>query len=205
MIHVGRVALAGALASSLALCGCPADPPVTTAPPRASSKTSTTPRTPRASTSAPPAGEPAVSDPPPSSSDRSDRARLLAMTPAEVFGGGLRGRNAGELAPLLAGEGALAMAEQLGAAKVPLEALDLCLVVFDRARERSREALVEDAIGAELTRALEVQAGDQPVLRAWVVPLAERVFVQADLGAAVAFLTKVRTIYALSAALTRPR
>lgn len=178
---------------ALAVTGCPADDP----PPPLK-----TPRPPRPEPVAPERPvEPTVTQQPSSS----DRARLLAMTPADVFSGGLRGRVAGELAPLLAGEGALAMSEQLGAAKVPLEALDLCLVVFDRARESARAELVEDAVRAQLMRSLEVQAGDQAVLRAWVVPLAERVFVQADLSAAVAFLTKVRTIYALSAALTRPR
>lgn len=178
---------------ALAVTGCPADEP----PPPLK-----TPRPRRPEPVAPERPvEPTVTQQPSSS----DRARLLAMTPADVFADGLRGRVAGELAPLLAGEGALAMSEQLGAAKVPLEALDLCFVVFDRARESARAELVEDAVRAQLMRSLEVQAGDQPVLRAWVVALAERVFVRADLSAAAAFLTKVRTIYALSAALTRPR
>ncbi|MCO5172283.1 MAG: hypothetical protein M9894_38790 [Planctomycetes bacterium] len=141
-----------------------------------------------------------MTEPTPPAPTSADRARLLALTPAEALAGGLRGTAPGGLAPTLAGEGALAMAEQLRAANVPLEALDLCIVAFDRARERAQGPVIDDAARADLARALRVQAGDQPALRAWVEALADRAYVREDLPAALSFLVKVREVRALSAA-----
>ena len=186
------LALLAALAA-LALLGCPDDPPPPPPPPRSTRRVDPTPG------AAP--EEPDMSQQPSSS----DRQRLLAMTPGEVLAGGLRGDGPGGLQPLLAGEGALAMAEQLRAGEVPLEALDLCIVAFDRARERARGATVEDDARAELVRGLRLQAAGHPTLLAWVEALAERVFLREDLPAALAFLVKVREVRAISQAGGRAR
>lgn len=187
MTRLGPALLALAL-----LTGCPGEDP----PPPPVSRVATTPVAPP-----PPApGSPPVTSEPSST----DRARLLALTPAEALAGGVRGAAPGGLAPALAGEGALAMAEQLRQAGVPLEALDLCIVAFDRARERTRAGVIDDAARADLARALRVQAGDRPALLAWVEALADRAYVREDLPAILSFLTKVREVRALSAA-ARPR
>lgn len=135
-----------------------------------------------------------------------DRARLLAMTPEEALAQGLRGDAPGGVSPLLAGEAALALAEQLRAADVPLQALDLCIVVFDRAREQAgADPTIPEPVLQELRRALDVQAGDRPALRRWVTALADRAYLRQDLEAALAFLVKVREVQALGGAMKRPR
>lgn len=199
MIHRSPARLVGALL--LLLTGCPADPPTTTPP------TTTRPEEPDVPTSK--GGSPVTSEQPPptptTTSTTKDRAQLLAMTPADVLKDGLRGSGTGGMSPLLAGEGAVAMAEQLREANVPLDALDLCVVVFDRARERTATGTIEAPARKELDAGVELQAGDLPSLHRWVKALAERAYQRQDLDAAVAFLMKVREIRALSQALTPPR
>lgn len=193
---------AAALVACVALAGCPTDdmpPPTLPASPA--------PPTPSQRSTSPaddaPKGAATVTD---DRASTTDRARLLAMTPDQALAEGLRGDAPGGLPPLLAGEAALAMAEQLRAADVPLEALDLCLVVFDRAREQTGAGQTVPApVLEDLRRALEVQAGDLPALSRWVEALAGRVYLRRDLEGAVAFLVKVREVHALGAALPRPR
>ncbi len=203
-----RVLLAGLTGLALLVAaGCPADdmPPPPVPPPAAGSSPGRTSTPATSHLDEPkdgPKGATGVTD---ERATSTDRERLLAMTPEQALVDGLRGDGPGGLSPLLAGEGALAMAEQLRAAQVPTEALDLCVVVFDRAREQAAPGTLPEPALQELQRALKVQAGDQPGLLRWVEALAGRVYLRQDVEAAVAFLLKVREVRALSGALQRGR
>lgn len=174
------------------LAGCPADPPAPVPPPPP--PPSTAPARP-APTPTPAAKEPAV--PPPALT----REELLALDPDELMKAGLRGAAPGGLAPALAGEGALALHEQLRAASAPLEALDLCVVVLARAAERVKPgALVDEAAALELEKGLAVQSSGCAPLERWTRALARRAQTREDLDAAAAFLLKVKEIARLAAA-----
>ncbi len=199
---IRAVARVVVVVAALGLAGCPDDdmPPPPVPVPASGAGPPASPARDREQT--PKEGGSSVT---PERSSSSSREQLLAMTPEQALADGLRGDGPGGLAPRLAGEGALAMAEQLRAAQVPVEALDLCVVVFDQARERAHAGTLPEPALQELQRAVKVQAGDRPALLAWAQALAGRVYLRQDLEAAVTFLVKVREVRAFADAANRGR
>lgn len=124
------------------------------------------------------------------------RAQLLEMSPLVVLEDGLREAGATDetgLADKLRTLGALALSEQLREAGVPLDALDLCIVVFDQAREQNPEWTSE---ARETTIAgLDVQASGFPLLGRWLAALVEAIDDARDLVAALRFLEATRQIW----------
>jgi len=129
-------------------------------------------------------------------SDALSREELLAMTPEQVLANGLRGSGPHGLAPGLAGTGALALSEQLRADGLPRDALGLASVIFRRAAEQGLpEQRATEQVHAELARNIEVQAGDQPRLHAWLTALARAGERHGDLAAAAAFLGQAHLVW----------
>lgn len=183
-----RRALA-ALLTALALlgAGCPREEPsALPAPARPEPE-------PDAPPSPAPREEPAM--PEPSEPESLSREDLLARTPEAVLAGGLRGDGPEGLAPELAGTGALALVEQLRAADVPREALELCLVQLDRAREQAPPGALSDAAVERLRRDLAVQTRGYPALERWMTALEGHLLHQGDLEAAVTFVSRAWRIW----------
>ncbi len=135
------------------------------------------------------------------------REELLALDPADLFYGGLRGAAPGGLAPEATGVGVIAFGEQLEAGEVPHEALDLCLIQLLRAQEELQGSF-DPAARARLARNLAVQTEGLPALDRWMVALLEAVHEPADLDAAVVFVHRARQTWAMAArirALGKPR
>jgi hypothetical protein len=138
------------------------------------------------------------------------REQLLAMTPAELLGGGLRRTPGGPdtgLAEELAGTGALALGEQVRNAGEPRDALALCMVALDQVREKVRAgAALTDENKDALARGLALQSQGLPVLSSWMDALRERIADRADLDAAIDLLERAYRIWQLNDSLraTRP-
>jgi len=93
---------------------------------------------------------------------------------------------------------ALAMAEQLEAAHVPIDALDACLVIWSRALgDRSPQRASRIAL-EQLRQDLQLQTSAAPVLRAWLAALSRPITTVQDLDYVFRFLTKVRELQALT-------
>lgn len=180
-----RAALLTALA--LASAGCPREEPGA-APPRAPATLEAEPDAPREETAMPEPSEP-------SAPESLSREELLARAPEAVLAGGLRGEGPEGLAPELAGAGALALVEQLRAAGVPREALELCLVQLDRAREQAPPGELSDAALERLRSDLAVQTRGHPALERWMTALAGHLLERSDLEAAVTFVSRAWRIW----------
>jgi hypothetical protein len=124
------------------------------------------------------------------------RAQLLALKPAVMLENGLRVSGAVDetgLTDNLRTLGALAFSEQLRDADVPLDALDLCMVVLDQTREQYSEWTGEARAAA--VAGLEVQASGFPVLARWLAVVIQAIGDSEDLVAAVRFLEATRQMW----------
>lgn len=171
----------------LALCGCPGGsqpgPPGPALPRGDATQPAAEPTPPRAEPT-----PPAPTATPPER-ETMTRSELLSLEPADLFADGLRGDGPHGLAAGLAGTGALALAEQARDAGSPREALALASVIFRRAAENTASGQqAPEGVLAKLDRDIEVQAGDQPRLQAWLLALRDVCRAQEDYAAASAFL-----------------
>jgi hypothetical protein len=87
---------------------------------------------------------------------------------------------------------ALAMAEQLMAAGVPTDALELCIVYWSRALDGLSPGPVPAERLARLDADLAIERQSAPVLAGWLDALRARVLRAEDLDQGIQFLMQVR-------------
>ncbi|MGE0712828.1 MAG: hypothetical protein AB7N76_34685 [Planctomycetota bacterium] len=127
--------------------------------------------------------------------DPSTREELLAYEPAQAFAHGLRGEGPKGLAKGLLGTAPAALAEQMKHEKTPPQALDLVLVVFQRAQDtQGNRSILDGEVLDRLRRDLTVQTSGHAALGRWASALVGKVESPPDLRAASTFLEHVRAI-----------
>ncbi|HEU4729901.1 MAG TPA: hypothetical protein VFT22_18520 [Kofleriaceae bacterium] len=95
---------------------------------------------------------------------------------------------------------ALAMYDQLEAARLPLDALELAIVYWSRALDGLAPGPVPAPRLAQLDRELAVEAQTAPPLARWLAALRRDVATAHDLDWAIQFLLQVRQTWTLTAA-----
>jgi hypothetical protein len=94
---------------------------------------------------------------------------------------------------------ALAMAEQLGAAGVPFDALEMCLMFWSRALDGLPPGVVPPERLARLDSDLADECRDLPALGAWLAELRRHVITAHDLDYVIRFLMQVRQSWVVTA------
>lgn len=94
-----------------------------------------------------------------------------------------------------AGTAALAMVEQLVAAQVPIDALELSLVFWSRALDGLSPGPVPPARLARLDDDLAIERAGSSTLARWLDALRVRVRTTSDLDEAIRFLMKARSTW----------
>jgi len=94
---------------------------------------------------------------------------------------------------------ALAMAEQLGAAGVPIDALDMCVMFWSRALDGLNPGPIPPDRLARLDSELASETRGSPVLGAWLAALRQPVAVAHDLDHVIRFLMQVRQTWSMTA------
>jgi hypothetical protein len=104
------------------------------------------------------------------------------------------------------GTAGLVLAEQLRAANVPLEALELCIVFWSAALDglAPGSQVPADRL-AHLDRSLAIQTHGFPVLARWMAALRQRVSSAETLDLAIQFLLRARTTWVVTDAMRAAR
>jgi hypothetical protein len=129
-------------------------------------------------------------------SDTTTRAERLAWTPEEAL------RRADDT-PSELGTAALALVEQIEAAGLPIDALDLSIVDWSRALDDLLPGPLTIDVLAKLDADLELERSAAPMMARWSAALRARLVTTQDLERAIAFLAQARSTFAALLAMRR--
>lgn len=98
-----------------------------------------------------------------------------------------------------------AMFDQLEAAGLPIDALDMCIMFWSRALDGLNPGPIPPDRLARLDQDLEMERETSPVLAGWLDALRRRAYTAHDLDAIIQFLLQVRQTWQLTSAMRGPR